>query len=102
MTIVELLKKLVELKGSDLHLVAGLVPAVRVHGLLTPLEEAGRVDPETAREMVYSLLTEEQRRSFESDSQTRYELDFGYGVPGVGRFRCNVYKQRGSISAMGL
>lgn len=99
MIMLDLLKKLMELQGSDLHLIAGLQPAVRVHGELKPLEDYPRLLPEAVKEIVYSILTDEQKASFESDPERRYELDFGYGVPGVGRFRVNVHRQRSAVSA---
>lgn len=98
MTVVDLLKKLVELKGSDLHLLAGLHPAVRIHGELTPLTEYERFTPEAVQYILFAMLTDEQRQSFEHDADNRYELDFALGVPGLGRFRCNIHKQRGTVA----
>ena len=49
--------------------------------------------------MVYAILTEEQKHAFETDQDSRYELDFAYGVSGLGRFRINIHKQRGTIAA---
>jgi twitching motility protein PilT len=99
MTIIDLLKKLVEMKGSDLHVLVGLHPAVRVHGDLIPLTDVERFTPEGLQALLYSILTNEQRETFERDKDTRYELDFAYGVSGLGRFRVNIHKQRGTIAA---
>lgn len=99
MTMLDLLKKLVELKGSDLHVMAGNPPAVRVNGDLKPLADHPRLSPESAKELIYSILTEDQKRSFEHDPERMNELDFGYGVSGLGRFRVNVHKQRGTVAA---
>lgn len=99
MTITELLRKLIEKKGSDLHIIAGLHPYLRVDGILTPLTECGKFTPQAAKELIYSVLNEEQKESFEKDREKRYELDFAYGVTGLGRFRFNVYKQRGTVAA---
>ena len=99
MTFDELLRILVEKKGSDLHLIAGLHPAIRVHGKLVPLEDKARLTPDSAKDLIYSVLTPHQKDCFEKDPETRNELDFGYGVPGVGRFRFNVHVQRGTIAA---
>ncbi len=99
MTFDELLKILVEKKGSDLHLIAGLRPAIRVHGDLLPLEGMDRLTPQSAKHLIYSVLTPHQKECFENDPQSRNELDFGYGVPGVGRFRFNVHVQRGTVAA---
>ncbi|MGD0783196.1 MAG: ATPase, T2SS/T4P/T4SS family, partial [Candidatus Aminicenantales bacterium] len=99
MTLLELLQRLVQLKGSDLHLMAGLSPAIRVHGELGPMADLERLTPESVQALVYSILTEEQRRSFEHDEANRYELDFAYGISGLGRFRFNIHKQRGTVAA---
>jgi twitching motility protein PilT len=95
----DLLKKLMELNGSDLHLIAGLPPAIRIHGELKALEDYPRLLPEAVKEIVFSILSDEQKNSFEHDPERRNELDFGYGVPGLGRFRINVHRQRGAVSA---
>jgi twitching motility protein PilT len=99
MTLLELLQRLVQLKGSDLHLLAGLFPAIRVHGDLLAQTDLERLTPESVQSLVYSVLTEEQRDSFEHDKDIRYELDFAYGISGLGRFRFNVHKQRGTVAA---
>jgi len=98
MTILDLLKKLIEMKGSDLHLMAGLQPAVRVDGVLKALAEYPKLSPEAVKDLAYSILTADQKQSFEHDPEIRYELDFGYGLPGLGRFRCNVHKQLGTVA----
>jgi twitching motility protein PilT len=95
----DLLKMLVEHKGSDLHLIAGLHPAIRVHGELIPLTELDRLTSESARDLIYGVLTPHQQECFTNDPETRNELDFGYGLPGVGRFRFNVHVQRGTVAA---
>jgi len=95
----DLLKTLVERKGSDLHLIAGLHPAIRIHGELVPLTEMERLTPDSAKALIYSVLTAHQKDCLENDPTTRNELDFGYGLPGVGRFRFNVHVQRGTVAA---
>jgi twitching motility protein PilT len=97
-TMKELLEKLIQTKASDLHIMAGLRPALRIDGELKPLTEYPELSAETAKELIYSLLTEDQKRNFESDPEHRYELDFGYGIAGLGRFRINIHKQRGTIA----
>jgi twitching motility protein PilT len=97
--LLHLLKLMAEKKASDLHLVAGLRPALRIHGELVAVEGGERLTPEGVRDLVYGILTPPQRESFESDPLTRNELDFGFGVPGVGRFRVNVHRQRGTVAA---
>jgi twitching motility protein PilT len=78
---------------------AGLHPAIRISGKLNPLTNYDRFTPETVKELVYSVLTEQQKESFEKDPHTRGELDFALGVSGLGRFRFNIHLQRGTISA---
>ncbi len=88
----DLLRITVEKGGSDLHLSAGLPPMVRVDGRLHPLpfEVLG---PRDIQRLVYDVLTGDQIQKFEKTK----ELDFSYGVKDVGRFRFNVYRQRGSV-----
>lgn len=95
----DLLKLMVEKKASDLHVVAGLRPAFRIRGELVPFEDGERLTPETAKELVFSILTNHQKNMFENDPHTRNELDFAYGLSGVGRFRFNVHVQRGTVAA---
>ena len=99
MTITDLLKVLTEKKGSDLHLVAGLPPAIRVNGKLKPMNSCEPFTPQSVKELIYSLLTDQQRKSFETDPDNRYEMDFAHGIAGLGRFRVNIHKQRGTVAA---
>jgi twitching motility protein PilT len=100
MHIDELLRRLIELKGSDLHLTAGLPPAIRLRGELVPQTDLGPIGPEVMQKLIYHVLEPEQRERFEHDARMRHELDFAYGVEGLGRFRFNVHKQRGSVAAV--
>ena len=97
MTFNDLLKLMIERKASDLHLIAGLKPALRIHGELVPVEDIDRFTPEGLREFVFAALTTHQQNMFQNDPSSRNELDFGYGIPGVGRFRVNVHASRGSV-----
>jgi twitching motility protein PilT len=97
MTFNDLLKIMIERKASDLHLIAGLKPALRIHGELVPVEDIDRFTPEGLREFVFAALTTHQQNMFQNDPASRNELDFGYGIAGVGRFRVNVHASRGSI-----
>jgi twitching motility protein PilT len=99
MTFNDLLKLMIERKASDLHLVAGLRPALRIHGELEPIESIDKFTPESIKEFVFAALTTHQRNMFENEPASRNELDFGYGIPGVGRFRVNVHVSRGSVGA---
>ena len=90
----ELLREACERGSSDLHLTVGLPPVVRVDGSLLRLNYQPLSPTETQR-LIYDILTNDQVQQFEKIR----ELDFSYSVRGVGRFRVNVYKQRGSVGA---
>ncbi len=90
----DLLREATERGASDLHLTVGLPPVIRVDGSLTHLRYQP-LSPSDTQRLVYDILTTDQVQHFE----TVHELDFSYGVRGVGRFRVNVYKQRGSVGA---
>jgi twitching motility protein PilT len=92
----QLLEKLLELKGSDLHLTAGSPPTVRVHGELRPLADFDVLNPSQIREMLYAVITQKQREKFEND----LELDTSYTLPGRSRFRMNMFLQRDSVGAV--
>jgi twitching motility protein PilT len=87
------LKLAVKGGASDIHVKAGLPPIFRVDGSLLPLREAKRLSPETIGRMAAGIMTKLQRETFQRD----LDLDMSYGVPGVGRFRVNVFQQRGSL-----
>ena len=76
----ELLKSLMERGGSDLHILAGLPPAMRVHGELIKIEEHGALSPADVKAMIYAVLDDEQKQKFEHDKDSRYELDFALGL----------------------
>jgi twitching motility protein PilT len=69
-------------------------PTVRLHGALRPMEDVGRLDIQTLRDMIFGILPQTQRERFEAE----HELDTSHTIPGVGRFRVNVCLQRGSIA----
>ncbi len=94
-TVEELLQQLVERGGSDLHITAGSPPKVRIDGKLISTEH-NVLDPETSQKLVYSILDNEQVARFERD----LELDMSFGIAGLGRFRTNVFMQRGAIGAV--
>src|SRR5437899_1243751 len=91
----ELLAKVLELDGSDLHLTAAAKPTIRLHGDLKPLEQYPVMEPEGLRRMIYSILAQRHRERLEQD----LELDTSYSLPGKARFRVNVYFQRDAIGA---
>lgn len=92
----ELLLQLLERKGSDLHLAAGAKPIIRIDGELIPLDGYDVLKPAELRAMVYALLTEKQRETFEEN----LELDCSHPLPGHARFRVNVMFQRESVGAV--
>ena len=95
MTLPELLQKVVELDGSDLHLATRTPPQIRVHGHLERLDGPDLTPAET-KQLAYSVLTDPQKKRFEET----LELDFSFGIQGVGRFRCNLFNQRGAVGAV--
>ncbi len=90
----DLLRLLVEWKGSDLHMTVGVPPVIRVDGQLQPTPYE-RLNPQDAQRILYDILTDEQIQRFEST----LELDFSYQVPRVARFRVNIFKERGNLAA---
>ncbi len=94
-TLPELLKTLVEMGGSDLHITTSTPPQVRVHGHLQRLE-GGEMTPSETKQLAYSVLTDSQKKRFEET----LELDFSYGLKGLARFRCNMFNQRGAVGAV--
>src|SRR5437016_4557384 len=89
----DLLRRAGESKASDLHLKVGNHPYLRVDGLLTPLTDVPRVTPEEILSMAFSMMTNRQKQKFKETA----ELDMAYGVAGLGRFRVNVFQQRGNV-----
>src|SRR6476660_4179065 len=88
----------VALRGgaSDIHLKAGLPPMFRVDGSLVPLKDGKRLPPEEVARMAFSIMNDFQKEKFKQTN----DLDLAYGVPGLGRFRVNVFQQRGTIGAV--
>ncbi len=91
----ELLEAMVALGASDLHLTAGTPPAIRVHGDLQRLEGAPVLTPAVTQELLYRVLSTEQQKQLEIKRQ----IDTSHSMPGLARFRVNVYFQRGSLGA---
>ncbi len=90
----EVLLEVMRREASDLHLTAGSPPMVREKGKLSPLDYPP-LNPTTVREIVYSILSNDQRQKLETD----WQIDFAYTIPGKARFRVNAYFQRASIGA---
>ncbi len=89
----DLLRRAVETKASDLHLKVGNHPYLRIDGSLNPLTDVPRVTPEEMLSMAFSMMTNRQKQKFKETA----ELDMAYGVAGLGRFRVNVFQQRGNV-----
>jgi len=81
-------------KGSDVHIKTGLPPIVRIDGRLHPIPNAPRLSPDFVSDSATSMMNDRQRRMFEEN----YEVDLAYAVPGLGRFRVSVYRQRGTVA----
>jgi twitching motility protein PilT len=94
-TLSDLLKRLLELNGSDLHITTNSPPQVRVHGHLQPLDMAP-LNPADTKQLAYSVMTDAQKHRFEED----LELDFSFGLKGMARFRANIFNQRGAVAAV--
>ena len=90
-----LLERVAAEDASDLHITAGSPPVLRIRGHLGPIEDFEPFTPEETRDLLYRILSTEQQKRLEIDRQ----LDFSYSVPGVARFRVNVYFQRDCLAA---
>jgi len=95
MNLPDLLKATLDLGGSDLHLSIGSPPQVRVDGHLRRLAQPD-LTPDVLKGLVYSVLTDMQKKKFEET----WELDLAFGLRGVGRFRCNVFNQKGAVGGV--
>jgi twitching motility protein PilT len=91
-----ILNQAVEKKCSDIHITVGVPPMVRVDGQITPLEGYDRLNSEDTKVLGYSLMNQEHMKRLEQKG----EVDFSYSIPAVGRFRVNVFIQRGSVSVV--
>jgi twitching motility protein PilT len=89
----EILKVAIKGGASDIHLKSGLPPMFRVDGALVPLKNGDRIMPDDIQTMAYSIMNPAQKARFEEHR----EADLAYGIPGLGRFRVNVFQQRGTI-----
>jgi twitching motility protein PilT len=91
-----LLEEMIEKDASDLHIVAGERPKLRVDGDITSATSDEVLTPKDTLSLAYSVLTENQKKRFETES----ELDFSFGIQNLARFRGNVFKQRGCVSVV--
>ena len=95
LSLTDVLEAMLTYKSSDLHLTAGAPPTIRVNGELQPIDGFGTLSGEEVQRVLYAVMTQAQRETFEED----LELDFSYAIPGVSRFRVNVYKQKDNVGA---
>ncbi len=93
--LVEVLEEMLKYNSSDLHLTAKAPPTIRVNGDLQPLPGFDPISGETVQRVMYAAMTQTQRERFEEE----LELDFSYAIPGIARFRVNVYQQRENLGA---
>jgi len=93
MHINDLLRIATERKASDLHLKVGAYPVIRVDGTLTPLVDLKRLMQEDTIAMAFSIMSARQKEKFKNN----FEIDIAYSVPDLGRFRCNIFQQRGTV-----
>ena len=94
-TLSDLLKRMLDLNGSDLHITTNSPPQIRVHGVLQPLDMPPMM-PSESKALAYSVMTDAQKHWFEEN----LELDFSFGLKGLARFRANVFNQRGATAAV--
>jgi len=94
MNLDSLLRVMVSKGASDLHLKVGCFPHLRVNGVLVPLADQGKLEKEDSLMMAFSIMNGKQKEHFRDAA----EIDIGYGVRGLGRFRVNVFQQRGDVS----
>jgi twitching motility protein PilT len=90
----DLLRVATSHNASDLHLKVGAFPVMRIGGELHPVENAPRLKAEDTLDMAFSMMSNRQKQRFKEVS----EVDIGYGVSGLGRFRANIFQQRGTVS----
>src|ERR1700756_5438515 len=93
MNIDDLLRIATERKASDLHLKVGNYPHLRIDGELAPLTDQPRITAEDMLNMAFSMMSARQKQKFKETT----EIDMAYGVAGLGRFRVNIYQQRGNV-----
>ncbi len=91
----DLLQIMVDRGASDLHITTGTYPQLRISGRLTQLTQFEVLAPQDTQRLAYSVLNEGQKQKFEEEN----ELDLSFGIQGLARFRCNVYRQRGAVAA---
>jgi twitching motility protein PilT len=95
-TLSELLKRMVDAGGSDLHITTNSPPRIRLHGELKPCDDLPALGPADTKQLAYSILTDAQKHRFEES----LELDFSFGIKNIARFRGNLFNQRGATAGV--
>ncbi|MDW8304496.1 MAG: type IV pilus twitching motility protein PilT [Acidobacteriota bacterium] len=95
-TLPDLLRKMLEMGASDLHITTNSPPQVRIHGFLQPIPGYPPLTAAQTKQLAYSVLTDAQKHKFEEN----LELDFSFGLKGMSRFRANIFNQRGAVAAV--
>ena len=96
MEIKQLLELSVKYNASDLHLLPGIRPLLRIHGVLTPIKESNILSPDESKKLIYTLLTEHQKKQFEKN----LVLEMALAFPNIGNFRVSVFHQLHGIGAV--
>jgi twitching motility protein PilT len=94
-SIKELLTRMIRDGASDMHIVVGAPPMIRLHGGLEPMHGVDKLTPDETQELIYTVMNEDQVAEFEATK----ECDLSFGIEGLSRFRLNVYRDRGSVVA---
>src|SRR5216684_6108756 len=94
-TMHDLLQIMIDRGASDLHITTSTYPQIRVSGKLVQLTEFEQLTPQDTQRLAYSVLNETQKQKFEEEN----ELDLSFGIQGLARFRCNVFRQRGAVGS---
>jgi twitching motility protein PilT len=92
----DLLKRMVDAGGSDLHITTNSPPRIRIHGDLKPCDDLPVLGAAETKQLAYSILTDSQKHRFEET----LELDFSFGIKSMARFRGNLFNQRGAVAGV--
>jgi len=94
--ITSILEEAVKKGASDIHITVGTPPRMRVDGKIQIMDKFPVITPDTAKKLIFEIMRERYRKALEEDGQ----VDFSFGVPGIGRFRVNAFYQRGTVAAV--
>jgi twitching motility protein PilT len=94
LSLYDMLKKMLEIGASDLHITTASPPKLRIDGKLVTMEDVQELGPVDTKALCYSVLTDAQKHSFEENN----ELDLSFGLKGLSRFRANIFMQRGAVA----